>query len=105
MENEEIITVLATKFQYSREDAKLIADKIYCAKHEIQDAFFRFLEVSALPDITFEDVHVKQLIDEYGMDPIAALLTMDWIIREPKKAKAALKRGIDKPMFRNRNYS
>jgi hypothetical protein len=100
MKNEEITTVLTTKFQYSRDGAELIADKIHCAKHEIQDAFFRFLEFSVLPDITFEDVHIKQLIDEYDMDPIAALLTMDWITRDPKKAKASLKKGIDKPMFR-----
>ena len=34
------------------------------------------------------------LVSKWGMNPVGAFITLDWLICEPEKAKAALSRGV-----------
>jgi hypothetical protein len=47
-----------------------------------------------VPKITLEGYTFKDLIHQYGMKPIGAFITMDWLKREPEKATEVLERGI-----------
>jgi hypothetical protein len=38
---------------------------------------------------------LKRLLDDYAFNPINALLTLDWLLREPEMALAALDEGYD----------
>lgn len=46
------------------------------------------------PTLSIEGFSYHQLVDEYGMKPVGAFITLDWLLRDPQKAVAALKRGI-----------
>ena len=50
--------------------------------------------VEKLPQIIIEGYSYKTLVENYGMKPIGAFLTLDWLIREPQKALTSLKKGI-----------
>lgn len=45
-------------------------------------------------DKRYEGFSINSLIKEYGMRFTGALLTADWLIRDPEAAKKALKEGI-----------
>ena len=45
-------------------------------------------------DYTIEGVKLSELKTQYRLTYPAALLSMDWLIREPEKALACIKRGI-----------
>jgi hypothetical protein len=46
------------------------------------------------PDFVYENYSLHQFQNERKMEYPAALLTMDWLIKEPEKAKISLSRGI-----------
>lgn len=46
------------------------------------------------PDFVYENYSLRQFQNERKMEYPAALLTMDWLIKEPEKAKISLSRGI-----------
>ncbi len=45
-------------------------------------------------DKMYEGFSVNSLMREYGMQFTGALLTIDWLLRDPKTAKKAIKEGI-----------
>jgi hypothetical protein len=96
MNQEELLPRLISEFHYPPKGAQLVAEKLSVSKPEIQSAFLYFWNTGELPLIEVEGYTVKQLETEHGMKPIAALLTLDWLLREPEKAKASLKRGHDR---------
>ena len=42
----------------------------------------------------YEGYSMKSLMKDYGMAFTGAILTLDWLIREPERAKEALSYGI-----------
>lgn len=61
---------------------------------EIDSAFSAWVLDSTKPDIIVEGYTFDSLVRDFGMKPVGAFLTLDWLVREPKSATAALKRGI-----------
>lgn len=45
-------------------------------------------------DKQYEGFTISSLMKEYGMQFTGALLTIDWLIRDPETAKEAIKEGI-----------
>lgn len=45
-------------------------------------------------DYTIEGIKLSELKMQYRLTYPAALLSMDWLIREPVKALASIKRGV-----------
>jgi len=86
---------LIEEFGYSKENAAEVVDDLSNCSEQIISAFLRWWNTGVLPDIEIEQYNVSRLRKEYGMNPIAALLSLDWLIKEPEEAKAALKRGYD----------
>jgi hypothetical protein len=43
-----------------------------------------------------EGYSIERLMKEFGMNPIAAFLALDWLIRDPDTARALIKRGFDR---------
>lgn len=52
------------------------------------------LDENTLNDINYNGYSVASLCKDYGMSFVGALLTIDWIIKEPEKALEALRNGI-----------
>jgi len=98
MDAQSLIPRLVAEFGYPQAGAQLVADKLADASPDIQDAFMRWWTTGRLPDpenLEIEGYTVQRLMEEHGMKPVAAFLTLDWLRREPEKARASLKKGHD----------
>ena len=94
MEKNYIYNVLLER-GYDENSARLVATELTM----LHDPLDVYLEkwVQNKSDIMNYDANgysVKQLMEERGMTYPAALLTMDWLIKEPDAAVASLKRRI-----------
>lgn len=57
-------------------------------------SFASWIEHGKNPDITVEGYSYDFLTKRMNMQPVGAFITLDWLIREPERAKNALKKGI-----------
>ncbi len=57
-------------------------------------ALEKWLKDGKTPSLNVEGYTFSILTTKFGMQPIGAFLTLDWLCREPQKASDALKRGI-----------
>ena len=96
LEPSDLIPRLISEFGYSFDGAKLVAQKLCICPPKIKDAFQKWWTDGSISPVAVAEVTVHQLMTEHGMKPIAAFLTLDWLIREPDKAKASLLRGHDR---------
>lgn len=87
---------LIAEFGYREQDAERVTQSLQtCAPH-IQKAFEQWWHDGSLD--TALEIHgytLKRLMDDYDFNPVNALLTMDWLLREPEMALAALAEGYD----------
>jgi hypothetical protein len=84
-----------SEFGYPYKGAQLVAVKLEGSAPELRRAFLKWWEMGELPELGVEGFTVSQLIDQHHLNPIAAFLTLDWLIRQPEQAKAALRKGHD----------
>lgn len=56
--------------------------------------FSAWVNTGKIPETSIEGFTYSTLVDNYGMKPIGAFLTLDWLVREPERACASLKKGI-----------
>lgn len=56
--------------------------------------FTNWVEKNASPEISIEGYSYSFLVNHMNMQPIGAFITLDWLLRDPQKAKAALLKGI-----------
>jgi len=95
IERDYIISRLADEFGYPAEGAHLVADKLAACAGEVQASFHKWWTTGHLDVLEVEQYTVQRLMNEHGMNPVAAFLTLDWLIREPEKARTSLARGHD----------
>ena len=60
----------------------------------IMNEFEVWVETQKSPKLTVEGYDFSCLINKYGMHPIGAFITLDWLTRDPQNAVNALKKGI-----------
>ena len=70
------------------------AKKIMNFQPRVAQAFQVWHAGEQCPDITVEGYSFADLTGHYGMKPIGALITLDWLLRDPQSATAALRRGV-----------
>lgn len=68
--------------------------KIRNFSEQVSTAFKQWIIDNNDPDITIERYSYKYLVNSMKMQPIGAFITLDWLIRDPIKAKSALMQGI-----------
>lgn len=69
-------------------------EKIERFQPDIVSAFSSWLSDGKSPSISVAGYSFSDLIIQYGMKPVGAFITLDWLTRDPEKATNALKRGI-----------
>jgi hypothetical protein len=95
MKKDELIPRLISEFNYPQSGAEIVAEKIIKSSPIVQKAFNEFWESGTIPEIEIEGYTIASLSNAHGMKPIAALLTLDWLIRDPASAKKSLEKGHD----------
>lgn len=95
IQKEELITRLVGELEFSQNSAWSTADELLNLHNTLQAEFLQWWHTGKLPEVVVEGYTVASLMTEYQMQPIAAILTLDWLIREPEDAKASLAYGYD----------
>lgn len=79
---------------YKPNQAKSTATSLLKLNVQLKPLLDKWISTSIETDYIVEDISISFLVKKYGLLYPAALLTLDWLIREPQKAKEAIKRGI-----------
>lgn len=95
-ERPEIVARLTSEFGYPPSGADLVANKVEGFRPETRRAFEAWWQSGEVPGLEAEGYTVARLVEERGLNPLAALLTLDWLLREPEAARAAVDRGHDR---------
>lgn len=96
IQSDEIVPRLVAEFGYTEKNAERIVLNLQACTPAVQAAFEKWWRGEGLDThLEVKGYTLQRLIDEYGFEPIAALLDMDWLIREPEKAAQALSEGYD----------
>ncbi|KAA6336648.1 hypothetical protein EZS27_015204 [termite gut metagenome] len=71
-----------------------VINKINKFNTELTLLFEAWVETKQSSQITKGGYSFEKLVTDFGMNPIGAFLTLDWLIREPDIAIKELKKGI-----------
>ena len=92
--NNEILTKLLKEEGYPTHLVEGTIAKLNKLQPVVADSFNSWLFHGKLPIIEIEGYTYSILVNDYGMKPVGAFLTLDWICRDPQKAILSLKKGI-----------
>lgn len=80
---------------YPENAAIQVAQKLTALSGNLIDAASAWLETEDEPEVASNGYSTKSLMERFpGMTYPAALLTIDWLEREPDKAKQIIEKGI-----------
>lgn len=80
---------------YNERNATLVAQELTRLATPLQPLITKWLENEHVrEDYEAEGFSISALMQKRGMTYPAALLTIDWLLKEPKEAKLSLSRGI-----------
>lgn len=92
---ENIRDLLMSRFGYSEQDADMLCSDLESIDQTLVPVLNRWIETGDCDDATeYTGYSIDSLCSEFEMNFIAAILTIDWIIKEPEQALPALKSGI-----------
>jgi hypothetical protein len=92
---QELVTRLTDELSYPPYSAQLMADKVQRLQPELQEPFERWWNTGELPAMKVEGYTVVGLMKRRSLNPLAALMTLDWLLREPELARETIERGFD----------
>lgn len=96
MEINQVKDRLVREYGYSSSGVEIIAAQLLRLEPQLSAAFEEWWNSGNVPKAEIEGYSFERLQNEHGMNPIAAFLTLDWLLREPEKAKVALSKGHDR---------
>ncbi len=76
---------------YDEKSANLVAKDLLELDSPLNDYLHQWIEGEIITDYTIDNYSIVSFMQERSMTYPAALLTMDWIIKEPEKALKSLK--------------
>lgn len=92
--NKEILTKLLQEENYPTHMVETTIAKLYKLEPIVAKSFESWLNQGESPNLEIEGYSYHILVSDYGMKPIGAFLTLDWLCRDPERASFSLKRGI-----------
>ena len=92
---ENIRELLMNRFGYSEQDVCVLSGDLERLDQALVPTLTKWITEGTCSDATeYSGYSVDSLCSQFDMNFIAALLTLDWIIKEPEQALPALKSGI-----------
>ena len=79
---------------YPEKQAILVASNLQTLDPTLKDGLTSCLADQTETDYLIEGFQLSELKQKFDMTYPAALLTMDWLIKEPELAKKSIQRGI-----------
>ncbi len=79
---------------YNDKQIKFVSEKLSSIDESLKECLNKWIDKNIITEVNVSGISLKQLMAKYSMEYPAALLTMDWLKREPDKALKSIKRGI-----------
>lgn len=79
---------------YTQKEIEEVMDDLSKLSPELARLRDSWCESGQISDFCCHGENLLGLMEKYQMNYVAALLTMDWIMEEPKEAKRLLEKGI-----------
>jgi hypothetical protein len=95
-----LVQRLVRDFEYVPGHARSVAKRLQAAAPPVRAAFLEWWTTGRISDLTIEGYSIDKLMKERRMNPVAALLLLDWLAREPERAKAGLVARVDRIRFK-----
>ena len=92
--NKEVIIKALIRNQYPEVQASGVADELMHIDLKLVPLLEKWVNQEDEQDITVDGFSLLSLKKQYKMSYPAALLSIDWLIKEPQIASQAIKRGI-----------
>jgi hypothetical protein len=86
---------LLSEFGYSPASADITARDLIGCSEAVWDAFSCWWQTGAFGPLEVEGFSAAQLVRDHGLLAPGAFLMLDWLLKNPNEAKAALRRGHD----------
>ena len=80
--------------RYTEKQAASVASDLLDVDEQLKDGLQHWLATNEEKDYEVADFKLSELKQQFDMTYPAALLTIDWLIKEPDLAMKAIKRGI-----------
>jgi len=94
MEKNEIAELLVSR-GYSENNAKLVAQEVLTLHPSLQPLWEHWVsDPSACDDFEAEGYSIRYFMEKQRMTYPAALLTIDWFLKEPEEAKKAVRTAL-----------
>lgn len=93
MNREQIVQALL-KHQYTQIQADGVAEELTNIDIQLVPLLEKWIQAEVESDFKAEGFSLLELMSLYKMAYPAALLTIDWLIKDPIQASDAIKRGI-----------
>ena len=79
---------------YSENSANLVLNELAQLSAPLNECLVEWIETGNCKDYAVDGFSIFDFQKNRKMKYPAALLTMDWLIKEPEKAKESLKKGL-----------
>ena len=79
---------------YTDKQVNAVIYDLMTIDESLKKGFSLWIELEKETDYTIQGITLSELKNKFGMTYPAALLTMDWLIKEPEKAIESINRGI-----------
>ena len=95
----EILEWLMSEYEFAPEHAEAIATRLLNSGPALRGAFLRWWVTGKIEEIEVGGYTLRGLVQEQGMHPVGALLTLSLLMIDPDVARLALARieGSEKP--------
>lgn len=79
---------------YTDKQVNTVINDLLAMDVSLKEGFSLWIESEKETDYTIKGITLSDLKKKFNMTYPAALLTMDWVIKEPKEAIECINRGI-----------
>ena len=95
MDKNDYVEWLIRDWNYPENGAELLYQKFLTSKPEIKTRIIDLFNNGECNSIEVKGFSSDSLMKTHNMNIIAALFTIDWLLREPDKAEKSILKGYD----------
>lgn len=98
MDNNELINKITVQYPslFSGEKRDLLQESLIKMSPVIKYCLEQYLTDGTVLELNLLGHSLNSLVNEHQMNPVAAFLTLDWIVREPLAATRSVNSGHDR---------
>ena len=93
MTRSEIFNALL-EHNYTEKQSSILASKLAFLDESLIKCMENWFKNGQQTNYSAHDISIKELVEKHNMQYLAAVLTMDWVLRDPTKAIDTIRKGV-----------